>query len=83
LVNDVFLSDSALQGAMKLAAEIVSRGPLSNAYAKRLIASAMDESNASALSLANELQDQIFRSNDLQRGAQAFFAKAPVQFQGS
>jgi hypothetical protein len=43
----------------------------------------MDESTASALSLANELQDQIFRSKDLQLGAQAFFAKGPVQFGGS
>ena len=82
LVNEVSYGESALQRAMKLATEIASRGPLSNAYAKRLIAAAMDESTASALSLANELQDQIFRSKDLQLGAQAFFSKAPVQFEG-
>ena len=83
LVNEVSSGESALAVAMRLATEIASRGPLSNAYAKRLIAAAMDESTASALSLANELQDQIFRSKDLQLGAQAFFAKAPVQFGGS
>jgi len=83
LVNEVTSDESALQAALKLAAEIASRGPLSNAYAKKLIAAAMDESTASALSLANELQDQIFRSKDLQLGAQSFFAKAPVQFVGS
>ena len=82
LVNQISSGESALQAAMKMAAEIASRGPLSNAYAKRLIAAAMDESTASALSLANELQDQIFRSKDLQLGAQAFFAKAPAQFEG-
>lgn len=82
LVNEISNGESALQRAMKLAAEIASRGPLSNACAKRLIAAALDESTSSALSLANELQDQIFRSEDLQRGAQAFFAKAPVQFKG-
>lgn len=82
LVNEVSTGESALQHAMALATEIASRGPLSNAYAKRLIAAAVDESTASALSLANELQDQIFRSEDLQHGAEAFFAKAPVQFKG-
>lgn len=82
LVNEISDGESALQCALKLAAEIATRGPLSNAYAKRLIAAAMDESTAGALSLANELQDQIFRSKDLQLGSQAFFAKAPVQFEG-
>jgi enoyl-CoA hydratase/carnithine racemase len=82
LVNEIASSETALQGAIKLAGKIATRGPLSNAYAKRLIAAAMDESTASALALANELQDQIFRSKDLQLGAQAFFAKASVQFEG-
>lgn len=82
VVNEISSGESAFERALKLAAEIASRGPLSNEYAKRLIAAAVDESTASALSLANELQDRIFRSEDLQRGAQAFFAKTPVRFEG-
>ena len=82
LLNEVVQGTSAIARARQLAAEIASRGPLSNAFAKQLIAAAQDQPVAAALSLANELQDRIFRSEDLLRGAQAFFAKAPVQFEG-
>lgn len=82
LVNEVAQGMSAVARARELAAVIASRGPLSNAFAKQLIAAAQDQPVAAALSLANELQDRIFRSGDLQRGAQAFFAKAPVRFEG-
>lgn len=82
LVNEVAQDRSALQRARELAAEIAARGPLSNAFAKQLIAAAQDETCAGALALANELQDRIFQSEDLQRGARAFFARSPVHFEG-
>lgn len=82
LLNELTDEVSALARARELASEISSRGPLSNLFAKRLIAAAQDQPVAAALSLANELQDRIFQSEDLMRGAQAFFGKTPVRFEG-
>jgi enoyl-CoA hydratase len=82
LVNEVTQPGQALGRARELAVQIASRGPLSNAYAKRLIAASLDEPAAAALSLANQLQDRIFRSDDLMRGAQAFFSKTRAEFEG-
>lgn len=82
LVNEFVQEGSALTRARALAAEIAARGPLSNTFAKQLIAAAQDGTAANALALANQLQDRIFRSDDLHQGAQAFFAKVPPHFQG-
>jgi predicted RNase H-related nuclease YkuK (DUF458 family) len=35
-----------------------------------------------SVALANELQEKIFQSEDLKRGAKAFFDKTHVQFEG-
>jgi enoyl-CoA hydratase/carnithine racemase len=82
LVNEVAPQGQALERAREIAGQIASRGPLSNAYAKRLIAASLDEPATAALSLANQLQDRIFRSEDLMRGAQAFFTKTCAEFEG-
>lgn len=82
LLNEVTAAASALPRGRALAAEIATRGPLSNSFAKQLIAAAQDVPAAAALSLSNELQERIFRSDDLMRGSQAFFKKVPVQFEG-
>jgi enoyl-CoA hydratase len=82
LINEVTVDESAKQRALKMANEIAQRGPLSNVFAKQLIAAAVDGPTSKALSLANELQEKIFQSEDLQRGAKAFFDKTHVQFEG-
>lgn len=82
LINEVSNGKSALERARELATLICERGPLSNAFAKQLIAASLDRSSAEALSLANELQERIFQSGDLYRGAKSFFEKTPVVFEG-
>jgi enoyl-CoA hydratase/carnithine racemase len=82
LINEVTVDESAKQRALAMASEIAQRGPLSNVFAKQLIAAAVDGPTSKALSLANELQEKIFQSEDLQRGAKAFFDKTQVQFEG-
>lgn len=82
LINEVSSGQPPLERARELAALICSRGPLSNAFAKQLIAAALDGSSADALSLANELQERIFQSGDLYRGAKSFFDKTTVTFEG-
>ena len=82
LVNELAPSGTALAHARTLAEQIAARGPLSNTFAKQIIAAAQDGPAASALAMANQLQERIFRSDDLLRGAQAFFDKAPAQFRG-
>lgn len=82
LINEVALEGSALALARQWAAEIASRGPLSNRYAKELIYAALDQPLAAALGLANDLQEKIFHSDDLTSGARAFFEKSPTVFTG-
>jgi len=82
LVNRVARSGSALDGARELAATIAARGPLSNRYAKELVAAALDLPLDAALSRANVLQQQIFDGSDLHEGVAAFFARRPPEFKG-
>jgi enoyl-CoA hydratase len=82
LVNALGRSDELMDMAMAWAQDIAQRGPLSNTYAKQLITSALDQPAASALALANGLQEKIFQSQDLHKGAQAFFMKQSPIFEG-
>lgn len=72
----------ALAGALELAAEICQRGPLSNAFAKQLVDAAHDGPLDAVLSTSTVLQQQIFDSEDLREGVEAFFAKRPPVFKG-
>lgn len=83
LINEVSSAVPVLERARELATLICSRGPLSNTFAKQLIAASLDGSSAEALSLANELQERIFQSSDLYRGAKAYFDKTTVTFEGA
>jgi enoyl-CoA hydratase/carnithine racemase len=81
LVN--FVTDgSALEGARKLAATIVARGPVSNRLAKELVDAAQDLPLDAGLSMSTKAQQQIFDSNDLHEGVAAFFAKRQPEFKG-
>jgi len=82
LVNRLARGGSALQAARELAATIVARGPLSNRLAKKLVDSALDMPLDAALSQSTVAQQQIFESDDLHEGVDAFFAKRPPKFSG-
>ena len=73
---------TALQAARELAATIVSRGPVSTRLAKKLVDGALDMPLDAALSLSTVAQQQIFESDDLHEGVDAFFGKRPPRFSG-
>ncbi len=82
LVNRLTDEGQALAGARELAATIIQRGPISNRLAKTLVDAAQDMAIDAALSLSTTVQQQIFDSDDLHRGVEAFFAKRPADFKG-
>jgi enoyl-CoA hydratase/carnithine racemase len=65
-----------------LARVIASRGPVSNRLAKKLVDSAQDQALDAALLQSMVAQQEIFDSDDLHEGADAFFAKRPAVFEG-
>ena len=82
LVNRVVADGSALEGARELAATIVSRGPISNRLAKKLVDAALDLPLDAGLSMSTIAQQEIFDSSDLHEGVSAFFAKRQPEFKG-
>ena len=83
LVNRLTDDGQALAGARELAATISQRGPISNRLAQTLVDAAQDMAIDAALSLSTAVQQQIFDSDDLHRGVEAFFAKRPADFKGN
>ena len=81
VVNRV-VDGSALEAARDWATTIVARGPLSNRLAKRLVDAAQDLPLDAGLSMSTAAQQQIFDSEDLHEGVEAFFAKREPQFKG-
>jgi enoyl-CoA hydratase/carnithine racemase len=82
VVNRVVEDGSALDAARDLARTIVSRGPISNRLAKKLVDAAHDLDMDAALSLSTVAQQEIFDSRDLHEGVAAFFAKRAPAFEG-
>jgi enoyl-CoA hydratase len=82
VVNRLARAGSALQSARELAATIVSRGPVSNRLAKKLVDGSLDMPLDAALSMSTVAQQQIFESDDLHEGVDAFFAKRSPRFSG-
>jgi enoyl-CoA hydratase/carnithine racemase len=82
LVNRVVSDGSALDGARELATTIVSRGPVSNRLAKKLVDAAHDLPLDAGLSMSTAAQQEIFDSGDLLEGVSAFFAKRQPEFKG-
>lgn len=80
MVNRLATETSALDAARELARTIVSRGPLSNRLAKKLVDVSLDQPLDAALSVSTVAQQQIFDSQDLQEGVDAFFKKRPAKF---
>jgi enoyl-CoA hydratase len=83
LVNYLVEKNQSLSFAKTIAHDIAGRGPLSNAYAKKLVDAAFEGPVDMALSLSTVLQQKIFESDDLQRGAQAFLNKTTPDFKGN
>lgn len=81
LVNEV-TSGSALDAARELATTIAQRGPISNRLAKRLVDAAQDLPLDAALSSSTVAQQEIFESDDLHEGVNAFFEKRDPVFTG-
>jgi enoyl-CoA hydratase len=82
LVNRVVSDGSALDGARELATTIVSRGPVSNRLAKKLVDAAQDLPLDAGLSMSTAAEQEIFDSSDLLEGVSAFFAKRQPEFKG-
>jgi enoyl-CoA hydratase/carnithine racemase len=82
LVNRIVTDGSALDGARALAARIVSRGPLSNRLAKKLVDASQDLPLDAGLSMSTVAQQEIFDSSDLHEGVAAFLKKRPPKFTG-
>jgi enoyl-CoA hydratase len=82
LVNRV-AAKSALHEARELAAVISGRRPLSNRFAKRLVASALDFPLDAGLAQATAFQQRIFNSADLTAGVASFFDKRSAEFNGT
>jgi len=82
LVNRVVSDGSALDGARELATTIVSRGPVSNRLAKKLVDAAQDLPLDTGLSMSTAAQQEIFDSSDLHEGVSAFLAKRQPEFKG-
>jgi len=74
---------SAIGRARELAGVIAARGPLANRLAKQLVDGSIDMPLDAALLRSTTALDQVFRSNDLHAGAEAFFAKLEPVFTGS
>ena len=82
IVNRIASDGSALEAARELARTIVSRGPVSNRLAKKLVDASLDLPVEAALSMSTVAQQEIFDSHDLHKGVAAFFAKRPPKFSG-
>ena len=82
IVNRIASDGSALEAARELARTIVSRGPVSNRLAKKLVDASLDLPLEAALSMSTVAQQEIFDSHDLHEGVAAFFAKRPPKFSG-
>jgi enoyl-CoA hydratase/carnithine racemase len=82
LVNRVVDDGTALDDARRLAATIITRGPLSNRLAKKLVDAAHDMPLDAGLSMSTVAQQEIFDSHDLHEGVAAFFAKRTPDFTG-
>ena len=82
LVNKVVPADQVLDEAIALAERIVANGPLGIAATKRLIRTAVDLGPAAAWELQDELQPQVFGSEDAKEGATAFIERRPAVWKG-
>jgi enoyl-CoA hydratase len=82
IVNRLAEPGGALDAARKLAAEIVANGPLATAGSKRILAAAVDWTEAEAWERQGEIAGPILASEDAREGATAFAEKRPPVWRG-
>jgi enoyl-CoA hydratase len=74
--------DRVLDEAVALAERIVANGPLGLAASKKLMRTAIDAGPAAGWELQDQLQPQVFGSEDAKEGATAFIERRPAVWKG-
>jgi enoyl-CoA hydratase len=82
LVNRLVAPGRALEAALELAALVVRGGPLACEASKRILAGALDASEAEAWRQQDELVAEVAASHDAREGARAFAEKRAPVWQG-
>lgn len=82
LVNRIVPSGQALAAAREMADEIAARGPRAVRHAKRLIDASVDVPLDEGMALELDASEDVFASEDMLEGAQAFKDKRPPRFTG-
>jgi enoyl-CoA hydratase len=82
IVNRLAEPGGALDAARELAAAIVRNGPLAIAASKRILAAAVDWSEAEAWERQRAISDPVFASEDAREGATAFAEKRDPVWRG-
>jgi enoyl-CoA hydratase/carnithine racemase len=82
LVNRVLPNEQLLDGAMRLAATIASRGPLAVSAARRAILEGLTLGLSAGLMNERDIFIEIMKTDDALEGATAFAERRDPQFQG-
>jgi enoyl-CoA hydratase/carnithine racemase len=82
LVNRVLPLDRLLDGAMRLAATIASRGPLAVTAARRAILEGLTLGLSAGLMNERDIFFQIMKTDDALEGPTAFSEKRDPRYQG-
>jgi enoyl-CoA hydratase len=82
LVNRLVDSGAAIDGALKLAAEIAANGPLALAATKEIVRRSLDWTEAEGWKQQMDIMAPVFGSEDAREGAAAFAEKRPPRWQG-
>jgi enoyl-CoA hydratase len=82
IVNRLAEPGAALEAARELAAAIVANGPLATAASKRILAAAVDWTEAEAWDRQAEIAGPVSASEDAREGATAFAEKRPPVWRG-
>lgn len=82
LANKVYPAEELLPAARKMAAKIISKGPVAVTYAKAALRDGLETDLARACAMEADLFALCFASADQKEGMQAFLEKRPAAFSG-
>ena len=82
LVNRLVDPGTALDGALKLAAEVAANGPLALAATKEILRRSLDWTEDEGWKHQMDIMLPVFGSEDAREGATAFAEKRPPRWQG-
>ena len=83
LVNRLVDPGTALDGALKLAAEVAANGPLALAATKEILRRSLDWTEDEGWKQQNDIMVPVFGSEDAREGAAAFAEKRAPKWQGT